>query len=211
MNLDEQLETLLASLGVVFEEPHPTTPHERASAANESANGAANDPTKPRFTYGVRNDPPTNTGDDDEPYFLDHDEQMANAHEQPHCAQPGADDENLSAPSEMSLFQTSREHFGVFYRLDLVGGVPQVRIFMPDDQGALKMRCYLTRATLGSPLHDWFIATRLHDGSQAYDDARDSAQQHLLFAAGELMKRLFWTGDLEALRFPAEIEVLRLA
>lgn len=114
-------------------------------------------------------------------------------------------------PPEVSLFQTSREHYGVFYRLDLIGALPQLRIFVPDDEGALKMRCYLVRAALGSPLHDWFLSARAHDGSAAFDDAREVTQQHLLFAVGELMKRLFWHGDIEELRFAEEIEVVRLA
>ena len=116
----------------------------------------------------------------------------------------------ITALAEISLFQTSREHYGVFYRLDLVGGTPQLRIFLPDDEGGVKMRCYFVRAAVGTPLHEWFAAARDHEGSQAYEDARDAAQQHLLFAAGELMKRLFWTGDLEQMCFPAEIEVVRL-
>lgn len=117
----------------------------------------------------------------------------------------------LSAPPEVSLFQTSREHYGVFYRLDLIAALPQLRIFMPDDEGALKMRCYLVRAATNTPLHDWFVRARAHDGSPAYEDARDAARQHLLFATGELMKRLFWGGDLDRMVFPAEIEVRRLA
>ncbi|MGH2515487.1 MAG: hypothetical protein ACRDHP_07510 [Ktedonobacterales bacterium] len=117
---------------------------------------------------------------------------------------------NIAAVAELSLFQTSREHYGVFYRLDLVEGAPQLRIFLPDDEGSVKMRCYFVRAAVGTPLHEWFVTAREHEGSPAYEDARDVAQQHLLFAAGELMKRLFWTGDLEQMRFPAEIEAVRL-
>jgi hypothetical protein len=117
---------------------------------------------------------------------------------------------NIAAVAEVSLFQTSREHYGVFYRLDLVAGAPQLRIFLPDDEGGVKMRCYFVRAAIGTPLHEWFVTSRDHEGSQAYEDARDAAQQHLLFAAGELMKRLFWTGELEQMRFPEEIEVVRL-
>ena len=112
--------------------------------------------------------------------------------------------------SELCLFQTSREHYGVFYRLDLVDGAPQLRIFMPDETGPVRMRCYLVRAGTTSPLRDWFDATREHDGSDAYEDARDTAQQHLLFAAGEVMKRLFWAGEPEGCHFPAEIAVRRL-
>ena len=117
---------------------------------------------------------------------------------------------NITAIADVSLFQTSREHYGVFYRLDLVAGAPQLRVFLPEDEGGVKMRCYFVRAAVGTPLHEWFATARDHEGSPAYEDARDAAQQHLLFAAGELMKRLFWTGDLEQMRFPAEIEVVRL-
>jgi hypothetical protein len=116
----------------------------------------------------------------------------------------------LDAPSELSLFQTSREHYGVFYRLDLSQGVPHLRIFLPDEDGCLKMGCYLVRAAPSTPLHQWFVSTQEHAGSDAYNEIRDTAHQHLLFAAGELMKRLFWTGSIEEMSFPSEIEVLRL-
>jgi hypothetical protein len=115
-----------------------------------------------------------------------------------------------ASPSELCLFQTSREHYGVFYRLDLVGGAPQLRVFSPDESGAVKMRCYLVSAAADSPLRAWFAASRERGRSAAYIDARDTTQQHLLFAAGELMKRLYWTGDPEAGAYPAEISVRRL-
>jgi hypothetical protein len=137
------------------------------------------------------------------------------------CANPDLENENDvteddalaredTDPSELSLFQTSREHYGVFYRLDLIEGAPQLRVFLPDEDGPVKMRCYLVRAPQHSPLRSWFAATRGHDGSEAYDEARDVAQQHLLFAAGEVMKRLFWMAMPEGERFPAEVEVRRL-
>ena len=72
------------------------------------------------------------------------------------------------------------------------------------------MHCYLVRAALSTPLHEWFVSTRAHSGSGAYQDVRGTAEQHLLFAAGELMKRLFWTGNMEEMRFPPEIEVMQL-
>jgi hypothetical protein len=112
--------------------------------------------------------------------------------------------------SDLSLFQTSREHYGVFYRLDLVSGAPQLRVFLPDERGVAKMRGYVVRAAECAPLRDWFAALDEHDGSQVYDDARDATQQHLLFAAGELMKRFFWAGDLEGHLFPAEVVVRRV-
>ena len=119
--------------------------------------------------------------------------------------------ERLTGAPDLSLFQTSREHYGVFYRLDLVDGLPQLRVFLPEDAGALKMRCYVICAGDVSPLRDWFESAHLYEGSPAFDDARDITRQHLLFAAGELMKKLFWSGEMGSMRFPDEIEVLRVA
>ena len=119
-------------------------------------------------------------------------------------------DDDEAGVSDLSLFQTSREHYGVFYRLDLVGGAPQLRVFLPDERGVAKMRGYVVRAAACAPLRAWFAALDAHDGSQVYDDARDATQQHLLFAAGELLKRCFWAGDLEDHTFPAEVVVRRV-
>lgn len=184
MRLDEQLAELLAGLGVILEGHSEETAPERAE-------------TEPRvrYSFGTR--------------------QERNDHDHATDSDTPEDDgdeleASITAVADVSLFQTSREHYGVFYRLDLVAGAPQLRIFLPEDEGSVKMRCYFVRAALGTPLHEWFATARDHEGSQAYEDARDAAQQHLLFAAGELMKRLFWTGDLEQMRFPAEIEVVRL-
>lgn len=181
MRLDEQLAALLADLGVVMEE----SDEERVTA--EPGEGKRG--THARYSYGAhleREDTDATEGGMNEL------------------------EASIMALAEVSLFQTSREHYGVFYRLDLTDGAPQLRIFLPEDEGGVKMRCYFVRAAVGTPLHEWFVTAREHEGSQAYEDARDAARQHLLFAAGELMKRLFWTGDLELMRFPAEIEVVRL-
>ena len=183
MNLDDQLTELLARLGVILEDGERDGDDGRGPDERHThAERAEQQP--PRFTFGGAG---ANRSEDEVSEIA------------------------LSAPPEVSLFQTSREHYGVFYRLDLIAALPQLRIFMPDDEGALKMRCYLVRAATDTPLHDWFVRARAHDGSPAYEDARDAARQHLLFATGELMKRLFWGGDLERMVFPAEIEVLRLA
>lgn len=186
MSLDEQLAELLAQLGVVLEDP-----------AEELA------PSPPPVTMQRLNQRPTSTEtnpeiEDDEdvlPFALEGD---------------GAVDEEARGEAELSLFQTSREHYGVFYRLDLVTGAPQLRIFLPESQGAIKMRCYLVRAAIGSPVRDWFLSTRAHDGSSAYAETREMTEQHLLFAAGESLKRLFWLGEPDHMVFPAEIEVERL-
>lgn len=182
MNLDEELAALLAGLGVELEEAREGgEPHGHAGTGQASGADAR------RLSYGTQGRRASQRDGEDDT------------------------DGAVSAVAELSLFQTSREHYGVFYRVDLVCGLPNLRIYMPEEEGALKVRCYLVRAATETPLHEWFIAARAHEGSAAYEDARDAAQQHLLFAAGELMKRLFWTGELDAMRFPDEIEVRRIA
>lgn len=191
MSLDEQLTELLARLGVELEEPVADRSEDRGDRS-DSEQRALGRNGQARFSYGVRSAETQQTSagqDGDEVDDLD---------------------ANIHAASEMSLFQTSREHYGVFYRLDLADGLPQLRIFLPDDEEGVKMRCYFVRAAPQTPLHGWFTSAREHEGSQAFEDARDSAQQHLLFAVGELMKRLFWGGDVEQMRFPDEIQVVRL-
>jgi hypothetical protein len=181
MSLDEQLTQLLAQLGVRIEGRDDDEEKRAGAPAEDDEDQVA------QYDTPSTSNPRTDAARDAE-------------------AQVAGE-----GPPEVSLFQTSREHYGVFYRLDLIGALPQLRIFLPDDEGVLKMRCYLVRAALGTPLHDWFLSARTHDGSAAFDDAREVAQQHLLFAVGELMKRLFWHGDIEELRFAEEIEVVRLA
>ncbi len=183
MRFEDELNELLAGLGVVLDDALPTHAERGARLGDE-------DETASQAT-GQR---AGQTGVESERVNADH---------------QSGDEE--TRPSELCLFQTSREHYGVFYRLDLVEGAPQLRIFVPDEEGAMKMRCYLVRADAGGPLCAWFDATRGHGGTPEYDDARETAQQHLLFAAGEVMKRLFWAGDLDECRFPAEIGVRRVA
>ncbi len=182
MSLDDQLAELLANLGVVLEDA--SSPSGTTPFTGPHSDAATE---RTRFHFGGRGG--------------------AGEAERSAAMEDGIP---LDAPSEVSLFQTSREHYGVFYRLDLAQGVPHLRVYLPDDDGCLKMRCYLVRAALGTPLHEWFVSARAHSGSGAYDEIRNSAEQHLLFAAGELMKRLFWTGSTQEMSFPVEVEVMRL-
>jgi len=192
MSLDDQLSEILSHLGVVLESSSSDASEdgsrEHHSSSGSPVPGQSPDrPIAPRYHFGQ--------------------------FETEETGERSADMEGeipLDAPSDVSLFQTSREHYGVFYRLDLSQGVPHLRIYLPDEEGSLKMCCYLVRAGLSTPLHQWFVGAREHAGSEAYEEMRDSTHQHLLFAAGELMKRLFWTGSIEEMRFPSEIEVLRL-
>ncbi len=213
MSLDEQLSELLTSLGVTLETPEKPEklekPQQRNGGATRArrigaaggAGGAGQDGRE--AAQRAQDD------EDDQPIDqpLDPVEETVSAYQHP----GDWEDDDLMAQAELSLFQTSREHYGVFYRLDLVSGAPHLRIFAPDEEGALKMRCYLVRPALGAPLRDWFLSARSHQGSDAYSASRETIEQHLLFAAGEALKRLFWSGEPERMRFPYEIEVERVA
>ncbi|HEX8995814.1 MAG TPA: hypothetical protein VF812_07275 [Ktedonobacterales bacterium] len=201
MSLDEQLSELLRGLGVSLE---------GASDAGEGPAGREGRSARrgPR-EMAQRRERTGMTGQTEQG------EQPAESLEETVSAyqHPGdwEEDDDMMAQAELSLFQTSREHYGVFYRLDLVDGAPHLRIFAPDEEGALKMRCYLVRPALGAPVRDWFLTTRSHRGSEAFGESRETIEQHLLFAAGETLKRLFWSGEPERMRFPWEIEVDRVA
>ncbi len=183
MSLDDQLAEILTSLGVTME---------TAESAEREA----------RVERGVWA-PGATAGREERLQSVNHNDWLDDWGDEP--------ENDEAAPAELSLFQTSREHYGVFYRLDLVSGAPQLRIFAPDEEGALKMRCYLVRPVEGAPVREWFRATRAHDGSDAYGAGRETIEQHLLFAAGEALKRLFWAGEPDHMRFPAEIAVRRVA
>lgn len=117
-------------------------------------------------------------------------------------------DEN--AVPEVSIFQSSRDHYGVFYRLDIVDQMPQLRVMMPVENGALKVEMYLVRLNTNTPLHTWFTGIASYHGSLAFERGRDGTLQHLLYAVAEMMKQLFWSGDLYSMAFPLEIDVRRL-
>ena len=108
---------------------------------------------------------------------------------------------------EVSIFQASRDHYGVFYRLDIIDRKPELRIMVPVDRGETKMDIYLVRLSQRTPLNPCFAQMSLYEGSAAYEHGREASLQHLLYAVAEMMKQLFWAGDLQRNEFPAEIEV----
>jgi hypothetical protein len=114
-------------------------------------------------------------------------------------------EENNEEPT-CTMFQTSREHYGVFYRLDLIGGVPELRIFLPMEQHPIRMAGYRVRPASGSDLPRWF--NRLSDAGMVGDT--NAASNHVLFACGEILKNLFWSGNPETLAFPEGLSVTRL-
>jgi hypothetical protein len=133
---------------------------------------------------------------------------LANLGVEMEYAEQEQNDEN-SVP-EVSIFQSSRDHYGVFYRLDIVDQVPQLRIMMPVEDGALKVEMYLVRLSMNTPLHTWFTVIASYHGSSAFERGREGTLQHLLYAVAEMMKQLFWSGDLSSMAFPSEIDVRRL-
>ncbi len=115
-----------------------------------------------------------------------------------------------SSTPEVSIFQASRDHYGVFYRLDIIDALPQLRIMLPVEHGAVKMEMYLVRMSHNMPLNEWFASIAKYSGSPAFEKGRDAALQHLLYAVAELMKQLFWTGDLNTMSFPPELDVCQV-
>jgi hypothetical protein len=69
---------------------------------------------------------------------------------------------------------------------------------------------YLVRINSQTPLHSSFTGMAAYHGSSTFEQGREASLQHLLYAVAEMMKQLFWTGDLDTMTFPPEIEVRRL-
>src|SRR5207253_11046535 len=111
---------------------------------------------------------------------------------------------------EVSIFQASRDHYGVFYRLDIIDSMPQLRILVPIEHGAVKMEMYLVRMSSSLPLNAWFSGIATYHGSIAFEKGREAALQHLLYAVAEMMKQLFWAGDLNAMTFPTALHLCRI-
>lgn len=120
------------------------------------------------------------------------------------------DGQNGDSIPDVSIFQASRDHYGVFYRLDIIDQKPELRIMVPVDKGRVKMDIYLVRPSGRTPLNAFFTEMSIYQGSAAYEHGREAALQHLLYAAAEMMKQLFWAGDLHRMSFPLEIEVYPL-
>lgn len=72
------------------------------------------------------------------------------------------------------------------------------------------MEGYLVVPAESSPLQHWFDSLAEHQGSPEFETEQDTMSQHLLFAVGEMLKRLFWSGDLAEMQFPGEIVVERI-
>ena len=111
---------------------------------------------------------------------------------------------------EITIHQASRDHYGVFYRLDLIDQKPELRIMIPVERGDVKTEIYLIRLSDLTPLNTTFLEMSAYQGSDAYEHTREATLHHLLYAVAEMMKQLFWSGDLQTLSFPPEIKVYPL-
>src|SRR6266571_6806147 len=83
---------------------------------------------------------------------------------------------------EVSIFQASRDHYGVFYRLDIIDSMPQLRVMVPIEHGPVKMEMYLVRMSSSLPLNAWFSGVASYQGSLPFEKGREAALQHLLYA-----------------------------
>jgi hypothetical protein len=109
----------------------------------------------------------------------------------------------------VTMLQLSRE-YQAFYQLNLIQAIPQLRVVVPEKQGKLKFQIYLVQLSELHPLVPLFAQFTQYGGSREFERERDTAEWHLLFAIGEIMKDLFWAGA-ETSHFPPEITVQRLA
>jgi hypothetical protein len=81
---------------------------------------------------------------------------------------------------------------------------------IPVDRGDVKTDIYLIRLSDLTPLNATFVEMSGYQGSDAYEHGHEAILQHLLYAVAEMMKQLFWSGNLQTLNFPPEIKVYPL-
>ncbi len=89
------------------------------------------------------------------------------------------EDRQLSSDAipEISIFQASRDHYGVFYRLDIVDHKPELRIMVPVEKGQVKMDIFLVRLSDRTSLNVCFNELSLYEGSAAYEHGREAIHE----------------------------------
>lgn len=113
--------------------------------------------------------------------------------------------------SEFFFIQSSLDHPGVFYRMDLIHESPELRVFIPTQQGPLKVHIYLVRLSKQAFLGHLFALYMFSEGgSSAFEEIEGKVTTLLFQVMIEAMQGLFWQGNLETLQFPPEIDVQRL-
>ncbi len=131
-------------------------------------------------------------------------EQLSQQLEQPSCSVSGSGNSNggagqpasltnFSPLPEMYYLQRAREH-EAFYRLDLDHHSlqPELRVLIPTQDNILKFHVFLVTLTPAHPLFAVFVTMETYQGSHGFEDHREYALWHLLYAIADTMKRLFW-------------------
>jgi len=102
----------------------------------------------------------------------------------------------------------SISHPGVSYRLELRGTACHVYIYAPIDEGPYRLRVFHAQLASSEYLAHLFALYLSHEGgSLAFHEARESCTYQLFRTLADLIKRLFWQGNLETMSFPPEIDV----
>ena len=113
--------------------------------------------------------------------------------------------------ADFVLLHASARHPGINYRLELVGATPHLYVFIPADEGLCRLHIYHVLLADDAFLAHLFALYMAHQGgSPAFQEVEGACTYQLFLALAEIMKALFWKGDLAEVRFPTEIEVKRL-
>jgi len=76
-------------------------------------------------------------------------------------------------------------------------------VLLPTNETALRFHFYLVTLSETYPLAQTLSKLLMYQGSEGFEQRRETAEWHLLYATVELMKALFWVGQ-EASQFPCE-------
>ena len=119
--------------------------------------------------------------------------------------------EEPAGEADLTFTQLSKRHPGVSYRMDLVGAVAHLRVYVPVEEGAAKLQVYHVQLANDAFVGHLFALFMTHEGgSVAYQEVEGELTYYLFIACTQAMKALFWQGDMQALSFPPEITVERL-
>lgn len=126
------------------------------------------------------------------------------------------EDSDNTTPSEevqepFFLAHASHTYYGVFYRCDLLASSVVLRVYVPSDENLCKFQCYLVCLAPGS-FHERMLTALLSygDGSNAYQDIEGRVLYQQMRITMDLLKQLFWKGNLSTQSFPSEIVVTRV-
>jgi len=130
-------------------------------------------------------------------------------HEESHPQEGSEKTDRGNSLPEITYIHLSKQHYGVYYRMDLIADDPELRVGIPIDTGPWKLALYVVRLT-HKQLPALFTATMNVQGSEVLRENIGTLEYHLLHGYCELMIGLFWQGDIHTMTFPPEISVEQL-